>query len=127
MGADGGHATVVGCNGVGATNRARAALAAFDDATYGIGVEGGMQETCGKYFEGTWVVVVHRDGRVGTGSSGRFEVSAKIYEMIRGGMDLGQVMDQLSGLTKVGDHQGAMVRRAALAARTPVQPPVLCV
>lgn len=91
----------------GAINRASAARAALD-ADYGIGIEGGFQHLCGRYFECGWVAVAHRDGRIGLGTSARFELSKKIIEPILAGKELAEVIDELSGERDIRNNQGAM-------------------
>ncbi|KAI8926843.1 hypothetical protein BC831DRAFT_454585 [Entophlyctis helioformis] len=92
----------------GALTRARAVLAADPTAHYGVGVEGGAQETLGRWFESGWICVVDRSGRVGLGTSGRYELSAGIMKRLLAGEELAQVIDDLSGLSDVRSTQGAM-------------------
>uniref|UniRef100_A0A7S1Q811 inosine/xanthosine triphosphatase n=1 Tax=Neobodo designis TaxID=312471 RepID=A0A7S1Q811_NEODS len=99
----------------GALHRAKAALEATqnaettEEADFGIGLEGGV-ETCGEqYFECGWMAVVQRgSGRVGWGSSARFELSRKIVDQLRAGKELAEVMTALSGIENVGQKGGAM-------------------
>ena len=91
----------------GAINRAIAARAE-QDADFGIGIEGGFHLVNGRYFECGWVAVAHRDGRVGIGSSARFELSKKIIEPILAGKELAEVIDELAGESDIRNNQGAM-------------------
>ncbi|KAJ3231748.1 hypothetical protein HDU78_007504 [Chytriomyces hyalinus] len=93
---------------LGATNRAKRALDSDPEADFGIGVEGGLHKIGDKYFDGGWVVVVDRNGTVGTGCSARYELSAKIMEKILLGSELAPVIDEISGETDVRSKAGAM-------------------
>ncbi|MCB0063512.1 MAG: inosine/xanthosine triphosphatase [Caldilineaceae bacterium] len=90
----------------GATNRARQALAACG-AELGIGLEGNVAESAYGLFNTGWAVVVDQGGVTGIGGSGRFLLPAKIAEAIRGGEELGPLMDQLSGEQNTRHRQGA--------------------
>jgi len=93
----------------GAIARARAALDATPAATFGIGLEGGVQEICGRWLECGFIAVVERaSGRVGLGTSARYELSAKIVARLQQGEELSQVIDDLSGQDDVRSSQGAM-------------------
>ena len=97
----------------GATNRAHAALAHAAargaPADYGVGIEGGLERVGERWFEAGWVAVVRAsDGRVGYGSAGRCEVSGSIVRRLQAGEELCEVMDDLSGQSAVGSHQGMM-------------------
>ncbi|KAJ3032096.1 hypothetical protein HDV00_007983 [Rhizophlyctis rosea] len=95
----------------GAINRAKAALEKWPEAEYGIGIEGGAHliPTINRYFETGWIAIVQRStGKVGLGSSGRFELSPKIASRLVGGEELATVIDDLSGQTDVRSNAGAM-------------------
>ncbi|MES1910900.1 MAG: hypothetical protein MHM6MM_003421 [Cercozoa sp. M6MM] len=92
----------------GAKARAAAALASCADADFGVGIEGGLEQLGDTWFESGYVVVLHRDGRVGVGTSARVEVSEHIVERLRGGEELCEVMDDLSGLQDVRSNLGMM-------------------
>ena len=62
----------------GALNRARAVLKADPFAEYGIGIEGGIEKVGDEWFECGWVAVIDRIGRVGIGTSARFQISASV-------------------------------------------------
>jgi inosine/xanthosine triphosphatase len=97
----------------GAVNRAKAALAlAAQDgspADYGVGIEGGLEKIGDRWFECGWVAVVQaKDGKVGYGSCGRYEVSGSIVRRLQAGEELCVVMDDLSGQSDVRSAQGMM-------------------
>ena len=64
----------------GAEQRARAALASDPLAEFGVGIEGGVEELTGRFYESGWVVIVDRHGRVGSGSSARFQLAESVEE-----------------------------------------------
>lgn len=95
----------------GATNRARAALAADAEADYGVGLEGGIEKVGDQWFECGWIAVVRRsDGgrQVGLGTSARFQISQKVAAELFAGRELADVVDELSGKSDVRSSQGMM-------------------
>jgi inosine/xanthosine triphosphatase len=100
----------------GAQNRAQKALAALkaeypstSDLCFGVGIEGGIEKIGDQYFESTWVVVVDSTGKVGTGSSARFEMSPVLMKpILEEGKELAEVIDAMTGLTDVRSDMGAM-------------------
>jgi inosine/xanthosine triphosphatase len=93
----------------GSYGRAKAALAEVPDADYAVGLEGGVEVIGEQFFECGWMCVIRGDtGRVGWGSSARFELSRKIVDQLRQGKELAEVMTALSGVEEVGKKQGAM-------------------
>jgi inosine/xanthosine triphosphatase len=93
---------------LGANNRAKAALLARPEARFGVGLEGGIQKTAGRYFESCWVVVCDASGKLGIGCSAKFELSSHFMEPILAGEELATVIDRLSGQDDVRSSQGAM-------------------
>lgn len=92
----------------GALNRAKAALKADGRADFAIGLEGGVQKIADRWFESGWICVVNRDGRIGWGSSGRFELSGKVMKRLLAGDELATVIDDLAGEQDLRQTQGAM-------------------
>ncbi|KAI8612246.1 Non-canonical purine NTP phosphatase/PRRC1 [Chytriomyces sp. MP71] len=92
----------------GATNRAQRALDSDTEAQFGIGIEGGCQKIGERWFEAGWTVVVDRNGTVGIGSSARYELSLKIMGHLLSGVELADVIDEISGETDVRSKGGAM-------------------
>jgi inosine/xanthosine triphosphatase len=94
----------------GATNRAQRALQ-VGEADYGVGLEGGIQKIGERWFDCGWVVVVDRAGRTGIASSLRAETPGRMMELIHQGIELGEVVDRISGETntkQAGGHFGFM-------------------
>lgn len=92
----------------GAINRAKGAITGIHGAKYGVGMEGGAQLIGKKYFECGWIAVVDKNGKVGLGSSARFELSAKIAKRLGKGFELNDAMRELTGVDKHGNKEGMM-------------------
>merc|ERR1719336_2164583 len=95
----------------GALARAEQALSRHPTATYAFGIEGGLEEIGGIWFESGYVAVIpknHEPGSkvIGWGTSSRMQVSEKIVKELKKGKELGEVMDALSGEQDVGKNQG---------------------
>ncbi len=79
----------------GAHNRALAVLADNPDATFGVGLEGGVNpESVGLMLLG-WVVIRHRDGREGIACTAKIPLPTNIAQRVLTGEELGPVMDDL--------------------------------
>ncbi len=91
----------------GARNRARAAQEATG-ATYGVGLEGGVQESEAGLLLLGWVVVVDGKGQEGVGGTARLPLPAAIAARVTAGEELGPVMDDILGETK-SNHRGGAV------------------
>lgn len=87
----------------GATNRA-VKTRELADADYGFGLEGSVATIDGKMFLTGWVVIVDRKGDMGVGNGGHILLPESIADRLRGGEELGPVMDDI--LHKVNTKQG---------------------
>ena len=92
----------------GALARARAARVALD-ADWGIGIEGGVismpdggVRTC------AWAAIVSRHGEQGIGGSLSMELPHRVAALVRGGLELGHAMDQVTGAHDVKRGLGAV-------------------
>lgn len=92
----------------GALSRAHAARTALD-ADWGIGIEGGVismpdggVRTC------AWAAIVSRHGRQGIGGSLSLELPHRVAALVRGGLELGHAMDQVTGAHDVKLGPGAV-------------------
>lgn len=92
----------------GAINRAKSAIREVRGATYGIGMEGGIQKIGTRWFDCGWTAVVDKNGKVGLGSSGRFQVSNKIMKRVLKGEELGITFDEVTGTKNTKQKEGAM-------------------
>lgn len=89
---------------LGATNRARAALAGAD---FGVGMEGGVhEEPFGLLLMG-WVVVMDKNGRLGISGTNRIPLPEAIANRVRTGELLGSVIDELLQTEKTNQKGGA--------------------
>ncbi|MBI4037644.1 inosine/xanthosine triphosphatase [Candidatus Curtissbacteria bacterium] len=91
----------------GAVNRARQAQK-LGQADFGIGMEGGLNKTGTKLFECGWIAVVHKSGKTGLGSSARYEVPKSMEKLLKDGVELGEVIDRISGRKNVKHEEGSM-------------------
>jgi len=91
----------------GALARARSALA-LCHTELAVGLEGNVEETPWGMVSTAWVAVLHADGRIGLGSSGRFLLPQGVANAIRSGGELGPLMDALLGEENVKHKQGAV-------------------
>lgn len=94
---------------LGASNRARHALAAMPEATHGVGLEGGTIEDEHGMWAYAWIVIIGRDGRIGKGQTGRYLLPEGVARLIREeGMELGEADDRFFGRTNSKHNEGAV-------------------
>jgi inosine/xanthosine triphosphatase len=123
---------------LGATNRAKAALAADDMAAFGVGVEGGMDKRQYGWTEAQWVVVISRAGVKGIGQSLRLPIPDGFMTEVLAGKELGEVIDAHFNKTNmkqsggyVGEVTNGLVGRedmalsAVISALVPITNPEL--
>ena len=92
----------------GAMARARAA-SAIGDAELGVGIEGGVVANAdGSLRTCAWVAVVGRDGTEGIGGSLAMPLPARVAALVRGGLELGDAMDRVTGAHDVKRGAGAV-------------------
>ncbi|HEY4694760.1 MAG TPA: inosine/xanthosine triphosphatase [Candidatus Nanoarchaeia archaeon] len=91
----------------GAINRARAALQKTG-ADYAIGMEGAISKVNGRWFESGWVAVINKEGKVGLGSSARFEISKKVAQELLNGRELRHTIIDMTGDQEIYQKEGAM-------------------
>jgi inosine/xanthosine triphosphatase len=92
----------------GAVNRARAALQQATTAAFGVGLEGGVQETEFGLLTCAWCAIVDADGRTGVGGSSCVQLPPTVADMIRDGAELGAAMDHISGASNTKHGLGAI-------------------
>jgi inosine/xanthosine triphosphatase len=121
----------------GARNRAAQAIGR-GQADYGVGIEGGLEQTEGSWFNSGWAVVIDRAGREGVGSTLRMQVPLALMDLVLAGQELGEACDLVFGRTNanrsegfVGLMTGTAIHRtgalcdAVIAALTPFLHPAL--
>lgn len=92
----------------GALNRARQALAQVAEASYGVGLEGGVQDSADGMWAYAWVAVIDREGRVGCGQTGRFRLPEGVAQLVRAGLELGEADDRFFGRENSKQQEGAI-------------------
>lgn len=92
----------------GALNRARQALAQVAEASYGVGLEGGVQDGAEGMWAYAWVVIVDRAGRAGCGQTGRFLLPEGVARLVRAGLELGEADDRFFGRENSKQQEGAI-------------------
>lgn len=80
----------------GARNRAIRARE-IADATFGVGIESGLERIEGIWFSSGWVVIVDVEGREGISSSMLRPVPLPSMELVLQGMELGHANDRVFG------------------------------
>lgn len=98
----------------GAKNRAYQARDALG-ADFGVGLEGGLQEIGGYYFDCGWIIVVDRSGHEGLGSTVRILTPPCMLTLIQNGMELGEANDKIFGREnskQAEGHFGLMTNNA---------------
>ena len=91
----------------GATQRARAALAATG-ADLAVGLEGGVVEEDGAMRTCAWASVVGRDGRIGIGGSLAMMLPDPVAALVREGVELGHAIDRITGAHDTKRGAGAV-------------------
>jgi inosine/xanthosine triphosphatase len=76
------------------------------DAHLGVGLEGAVHELPLGMYVTNWVAVVARDGRSSVAAGARLPVPECVARQVRAGVELGNVIDHLSGQTGSKQHQG---------------------
>ncbi|MCL4343687.1 MAG: inosine/xanthosine triphosphatase [Nitrososphaerota archaeon] len=89
---------------IGARNRAKKALDKAGEAEFGIGIEGGGLDIADTFFVATAVCIIRKDGAESFGMTGSFMVPESVESRMKGGEELGDVMDSIIG--KKGTKRG---------------------
>jgi inosine/xanthosine triphosphatase len=89
----------------GARNRARKAQEELG-ADYGVGLEGGLQEIAGLWFDCGWCVIVNEASEEGIASSAKIPVPEKMMQHIREGEELGQVLQRFTDIENIKQKEG---------------------
>ncbi len=91
----------------GALNRARAALRQTE-ATLGVGLEGGVQETEFGMMTTAWCVILSAEGRLGVGGNACTLLPEAVAQRVRNGAELGEAMDWLTRRQDTKHQNGAI-------------------
>jgi inosine/xanthosine triphosphatase len=92
----------------GAANRAKGAKASCPECEYAVGIEGGVVEFAGRWFDRNYAVVL-RGGRMGVGCSAGYEIDESILrQVIPETDDSKKVIDRIMGEENVFDGVGVV-------------------
>ncbi len=91
----------------GAVRRAQIALDKTQ-ADLGVGLEGGVSETARGTYTNAWCAIVARDGTTSVGGSVAMPLPPRVAARLRQGWELGQAMDELTGLEDTTKKMGAV-------------------
>lgn len=92
----------------GSVNRAKRALKTVKGAEFGVGMEGGVHKIGKKWFESGWICVVDKTGKIGLGTSARWEMSDKVMSKLEGKNELSHVFEDLANIENAKDVGGVM-------------------
>ena len=91
----------------GSENRALNALS-LKGAEFGVGVEGGVEETALGMMLCSYVTIINKNGVRGTGGGTSVRIPDPIAKRVREGEELGIVMDDFSGMKDTKHGSGAI-------------------
>lgn len=92
---------------LGAQNRARQAAVIYPDASYTVGIEGGVEQRQEGMTAFAWVVIISGN-RVGRSRTGTFFLPDEIARLIREGAELGEADDQFFQRKNSKQEDGAV-------------------
>jgi inosine/xanthosine triphosphatase len=94
----------------GAVERAKAALAAWPEADFGVGIEAGLFDVpmASLTFDVQACVVADRAGRLTYGHGPGFYYPAAVATELRKGRTVGDVLSEMSGIPDIGKKTGAV-------------------
>jgi len=91
----------------GARNRARSAID-VEKADFGVGIEGGIHILSGRKLAFAAVCIVDKKGKEGISLSGMFPLPREALVLIEKGKELGEAMDELTGMKDTKRGPGAI-------------------
>ena len=77
-------------------------------ADFGVGIEGGIIQLGGRWYNLGFIAIIDKAGHWGTGTSGWFECPPTILEQVKQGRELGAVMDDVTGRKETKKEEGAI-------------------
>ena len=78
----------------GATNRAKGAIQKAK-ADFGVGLEGGLSEINGIWFDTAWIMIINKKGHEGISSTINMETPQSFIEKVNRGMEIGEIDDEV--------------------------------
>ena len=91
----------------GAKNRALGALKT-KDSEYGVGIESFVEKIDEKMYVGGWIIVIDKQGVIGSGQQSLYELPEWVAKEISEGKSLGEVMGKYSEDEKIGQKGGTV-------------------
>ena len=91
----------------GARQRAERARASVSSADFGVGIESGLFDVFGVELE-VQVCSIFEGAQHTIGTSPGFTYPASVLDQIAAGREIGQIMEQLSGIKRIGQKSGAV-------------------
>lgn len=91
----------------GAINRAKEALK-YGKADYGVGIEGGVDDTEYAMFLCAWIAIINNKGKTSLACTTKIEMPEEIANEIRTGKELGPLMDEITGRTGIKQQEGTI-------------------
>ena len=98
----------------GARNRANKARKKLK-SEFGVGLEGGLHEIDGQWFDCGWIIVVNKKGEEGCGSTIKIATPKKFMKLVHQGVELGVANDivfKTKNSKQSDGHFGLMTRNA---------------
>lgn len=92
----------------GAINRAKQIMEGSEDALFGIGLEGGVQEIDGQLYICNWGALVTKNGQVFTATGAGVPLPQEVAEQLLAGAELGPVMDVYTNKIGIRHEEGAI-------------------
>ncbi len=92
----------------GAINRATKAQKQVPGADYAVGMEGGVHKIGKNWFESGWIAIIDKQGKIGLGTSARWQVSANVQKRLNGKNELAQIFQELAKIENAKDTAGVM-------------------
>jgi len=90
----------------GALNRIKHARNLQPGADYYIGIEGGLLQVEGRFWEIGWVAIENNQGKVHTGISSGLELKGVLLDDIKNGLELNKVLEKRFGIKDIGKANG---------------------
>ncbi|MBD7943478.1 MULTISPECIES: DUF84 family protein [Psychrobacillus] len=91
----------------GAINRAKRLMQDFD-GTFGIGLEGGVQEISDTMYVCNWGALATKTGEVFTATGAGVALPKEIADSLKEGAELGPIMDVYTNKKGIRHHEGAI-------------------
>ncbi len=78
------------------------------NADYFVGIEGGIAKFFNQWFALGLICIIDKEGKIGFGSSPLFELPKSITKELLKGIELGDVMDKITGNHNTKQKEGAI-------------------